>query len=100
MKKFKIPSSIELGGQTIKISLKDDLSRGGAHGMARYDDCEIWFDSKLKPNDLMGITYYHELMHFIFSTLGREDMKNDEGLVDSVGNLLWQAHKTAKYGDE
>jgi len=94
---FKFPKSFELGGQTINILLREDMSKVDAHGMARYDDCEIWFDSKIKPNDLKAITFYHELMHFIFHTLGKEDMKNDEGLVDSIGNLLWQAHKTARY---
>lgn len=97
MKAFKIPTSFELGGQTINISLKKDMSKTDAHGLARYDDCEIWFDDNIKPNDLKAITFYHELMHFVFHTLGKDDLKSDEGLVDSVGNLLWQAHKTMKF---
>lgn len=95
--KLKIPKEIQLGGQTIKITVMKDLSRGGAHGMCRYDDCEIWFDDNIKPEDLKGITYYHELMHFILHTLGKDALRDDEGFVDSVGNLLWQAHKTAVY---
>lgn len=96
-KPFKFPKSFELGGQTINIHLKDSMTKLDAHGLTRYDDCEIWFDKCIKPNDLKAITFYHELMHFIFHTLGKDDLKNDEGLVDSVGNLLWQAHKTARY---
>lgn len=97
MKQFKIPTSFELGGQTINISLKEGLSKSDAHGLSHYDSCEIWFDKDLKPNDLKAITFYHELMHFVFHTLGRDDLKDNEGLVDSVGNLLWQAHKTMRF---
>lgn len=96
-KKFRMPTSFELGGQTITIHMKEGMSKTDAHGLSRYDDCEIWFDADLKPEDLKGITFYHEVMHFVFHTLGRDNLKDDEGLVDSVGNLLWQVHKTAKY---
>ena len=97
MKQFKLPSSFQLGGQTINVLLKDGLSKSDAHGLCRYDDGEIWFDSSIKPHDLKGITFYHELMHMLFNTLGQETMRDNEGLVDSIGNLLWQAHKTMEY---
>lgn len=97
MSDFKIPKSFDLGGQTIKVILKDGMSKSDAHGLARYDEGELWMDSDIRPNDLKGITFYHELMHFIFNTLGRDSLKDDETLVDSVGNLLWQVHKTARY---
>ena len=97
MSKFKLPSKFQLGGQTITILLKDGMSTTDAHGLCRYDAGEIWFDSNIKPDDLKGITFYHELMHMLLNTLGQDAMRDNEGLVDSIGNLLWQAHKTMEF---
>jgi len=97
MSKFKLPSKFQLGGQTINILLKDNMSTTDAHGLCRYDAGEIWFDSNIKPDDLKGITFYHELMHMLLNTLGQDAMRDNEGLVDSIGNLLWQAHKTMEF---
>lgn len=97
MKRFRLPSKFELGGQTITVILKDGMSKNNAHGLSHYDAGEIWFDNQLKPEDLKGITFYHELMHFIFNTLGQETLRDNEGLVDSIGNLLYQAHKTMEF---
>ena len=97
MSKFKLPSKFQLGGQTINILLKDNMSTTDAHGLCRYDAGEIWFDSNIKPDDLKGITFYHELMHMLLNTLGQDAMRDNEGLVDSIGNLLWQARKTMEF---
>jgi len=97
MSKFRLPSKFQLVGQTINILLKDGMSTTDAHGLCRYDAGEIWFDSNIKPEDLKGITFYHELMHMLLNTLGQDAMRDNEGLVDSIGNLLWQAHKTMEY---
>ena len=97
MSKFKLPSKFQSGGQTINILLKDGMSTTDAHGLCRYDAGEIWFDSNIKPDDLKGITFYHELMHMLLNTLGQDAMRDNEGLVDSIGNLLWQAHKTMEF---
>lgn len=95
--KFKIPKEFQLAGYTYKVLIKPDIQTVGAHGMTRYDPGEIWLDSKLEPEDLKAVTFYHELFHAMFNTIGREDLKNDEAIVDLLGNLMWQYHKTAKY---
>jgi len=51
----------------------------------------------LRPEDTLAITYYHELVHAIFEALGKDELCNDEGLVDSFAGLLWQSIKTAKF---
>jgi len=33
----------------------------------------------------------------LLNTLGQDAMRDNEGLVDSIGNLLWQAHKTMEF---
>ena len=97
MKNLRIPKQFDLGGYTFNVYQKDGLSKGGAHGQTHYDLGEIWMDSSLKPEDLKAVTFYHELFHAMFNTLGKEELKNDESLVDSMGNLMWQFHKSAKY---
>ena len=94
---FKIPKQFDLGGYTYRVTQKDGLSKGGAHGQTFYDLGEIWLDAGLKPEDLKAITFYHELFHAMFSTLGKDELKSDESLVDSMGNLMWQFHKSAQY---
>lgn len=97
MTKFRIPQQFDLAGATYKVMMKEGLTKSGAHGQTHYDTAEIWLDSNLKPEDLKAITFYHELFHAIFATLGKDDLKNDEGLVDAMGNLMWQFHKSARY---
>ena len=95
--KLKIPKQFELGGATYTVKFQDGLSKGGAHGQTHYDAQEIILDSNLKPEDLKGITFYHELFHALFNALGKYDLRNDESLVDAMGSLMWQFHKSAKY---
>jgi hypothetical protein len=96
--KFKPPKEIEVGGQVFKIIHTEDLRKmAGAFGQAHLMTGEIYLDTKGTPNDTQAITYYHELMHVIFDTLGEKEMCQNEELVDSVANLLWQSIKSAKY---
>lgn len=95
--KFKIPREFELAGQTISVVQTPDigyLSR--ACGMSKFDDGLIVIDPTLK-GDIKPITFYHEMVHFILNQLGRYELCQDEGFVDSFANLLWQSIKTAKY---
>lgn len=97
MKTFKVPKQFDLAGNTFKVIIKEGMSKGGAHGQTHFDSAEVWLDKTMKPEDLKAITFYHELMHAMLMTLGKNDLNNDEGFVDSMGNLLWQAHKTMKF---
>lgn len=97
MKQFKIPKQFDLAGATFKVLIKEGISKAGAHGLTHYDAAEVWIDKDLKPEDLKAITFYHELFHAMFNTLGKDDLKNDESLVDALGNLMWQFHKSARY---
>lgn len=97
MSKFKIPKTFECAGNTFTVSLKPDLQKVGAHGMTMFDTGEIWLDSNLTPEDLKGITFYHEWFHAALKTIGRDDLDRDESFVDLMGNLLWQFEKTKRY---
>ena len=97
MAKFKTPTQFEMAGITFNVIKKPDLVKLGLHGMARYDDNEIWVEEKPLNEDHQGITFYHELFHILFNTVGREDLRNDEALVDLLGSLMWQFEKTKAY---
>jgi hypothetical protein len=46
--------------------------------------------------DMVGHTFYHELVHAILRAMGRNDLDEDEAFVDLFGGLLWQFAKTAR----
>jgi len=48
------------------------------------------WEGKEIPKDSMEQTLYHELMHCIFTEIGRDDLSMDEILVQSVALLVHQ----------
>jgi hypothetical protein len=94
---FKIPSEFQISGKTYKVSIKEGLIKTGRMGQTDFNSLEIWLDSDLKPEDIKAVTYFHELVHAIFESLGKDDLCSDEGLVDSFAGLLWQSIKTSKF---
>lgn len=49
------------------------------------------------PLDTILDTFYHEKIHAIFKFIGREDLSNDEALVDTFGKVLRQTDETSIY---
>jgi hypothetical protein len=41
-------------------------------------------------------TFYHELMHVLFFTLGRKRLNKDEYLIDAMGGLLAQFYHSVE----
>ena len=95
--KFKIPTEIELAGQTFKIAMDPSLRQiSGCCGQTHFDEGMIIIDPGLR-GDTKAVTYFHELTHAILHTMGATDLNKDEAFVDMLGNLLWQSFKSAKY---
>lgn len=94
--KFKAPKQFDLGGYTFSVQ-QSEMQRTGVHGLTNYDKGEIWLDDRLEPEDLKAITFYHEWFHAAFNAAGRDDLRNDEGLVDLMGSFMWQLFKSAKF---
>lgn len=46
---------------------------------------------------LKSHTFFHELVHAILTTIGKEELNADEGFVDAFGGALDQYFKTVKY---
>lgn len=95
--KLKIPAQIDLAGQTFQIVLDPALRKlSGCCGQTHFDDNLIVIDEQLR-GDTRAVTYYHELVHAILSTMGAQDLNKDEAFVDNFANLLWQSVKTSKF---
>ena len=94
---FKLPKSFEIGGMTVEVILDPNLlETHGAYGMMDMDRGKLFMQDDLS-GDVQAITFHHEVVHMILNTLGKSDLNGDEGFVDGLANLLWQALKTAKY---
>lgn len=95
--KLKIPSQIDLAGQTFQVIVDPNLRKvSGCCGQTHFDDGIIIVDQNLSA-DTKAVTYYHELVHAILVTMGSHDLNKDESFVDNFANLLWQSQKSSKF---
>lgn len=95
--KFKIPTEIDIAGQTFVVIQDQAVKKlGGCCGQTHFDEGVIVIDPALRT-DTRNVTYFHELVHTILMTMGASDLNKDEAFVDTFGNLLWQSFKSAKY---
>ena len=44
--------------------------------------------------EMIESTFFHELAHALFESIGREDLSDNEGLVDAIGGAIHQYEKT------
>jgi hypothetical protein len=103
-----IPKQIELFGRTIKTV--DDSAELGYNkhlGEARYGANEVAvatniMGNKINPEEIK-LTYLHEILHFILSFTGyQEIIKNDtkidlEQFIELLASGIYQYEKSAKY---
>jgi len=102
---MKIPKSFQLYGQTIHVKEYETLVADTRNvGQARYGDNEIALQSikhGYKADKSQQEQWFlHELIHFIFDGLGRNELGSNEPLVDTFAYLLHQALSTAKYKED
>ena len=45
-------------------------------------------------------TFYHELIHIILDTMGREDLSRDEVFVNSFASFLLESLRSFKYKED
>lgn len=95
-----VPKSFDLAGAKWSVVYKEGMQKGGALGQTHPNSFEIWLDKSIVPEDLKAITFYHELFHAMFHTLGKTELYQDEALVDTLGSLMWQVIKTSKFDKE
>ena len=94
----QLPSEFQLGGLQWSVKEVTDLQKNAnAYGLTHAETCEIMIDADIKNNDVRMITFYHELFHALFQAQGRDDLSQNEQLVDTSASLLWQMLKTSKW---
>lgn len=102
MKDFKqpIPTYFELGGVPIDVLVTtyykvEDSSEG--LGQERSADGKILLATHFKgrpmPHQRIVNTFYHELAHSLFDSIGHE-LKDNELVCQSIGNLLMEYDRT------
>lgn len=67
------------------------------YGVAEYPINEIRLYTVGLPNSVEHHTFCHELVHFLLHYAGRDDLADDETLVDTLGGLLAQYEATKRY---
>lgn len=102
MSTVRIPQSFYLFGQKIAVAYVDTLLESDdSTGMSLYRKNVIQLQKNnagvTRPQSQIESTFFHELVHYVFFMMGKDDLRKDEGLVDMVGRLLHQALATAEY---
>lgn len=101
---MRIPTSFYLYGQKIRVEWVDTLiNEEDSVGMSLYRKNVIQLQKNNhgieRPQTQIETTFLHELVHYVFYMLGKEDLRKDEGLVDGAARLLHQALVTAEYAE-
>lgn len=105
MQSFAIPSSFYLFGQKITVEFVDTLiDNEDSTGLSVYRKNVIQLQRNnqgvTRPQTQIESTFFHELMHYVFFMLGKDDLRKDEEFVDTVARLVHQAMITAEYAGE
>ena len=100
----KIPTSFQLGGITYKVVQADTRPEGikdtctghiiYSKGLVEVFNNHVGYKC---TDEYKQLSFYHELFHAIFTTMGKEEMSGDEELVEGMANMLHQFMKTAEY---
>lgn len=92
-----IPTAFSCMGTDWTVKRVPDLmKRSNCMGQTNTTECEIVIDDSL-TGDQMFHTYYHELMHVVASSIGRQDLNADEAFIDLFAGLLYQINKTSTF---
>lgn len=96
-KKNPIPVSFECMGTTFNVHRYPELTKiSNCMGQTRHNENEVLVDAAL-TGDQLWHTYYHEVIHVILGSLGRQDLNQDEAFVDAFAGLLYQIQKTSDF---
>jgi len=96
---FLIPEKFKLNGNVIKVVIDDSYcSDDGCYGEADFSQMAITicekFRGKKLPKNIREQTYYHELVHMILDSLGKNRLKYDEDFVEGFAQRLHEYEKT------
>lgn len=96
----KLPSTIEIAGQRIKVlQVPDLIERDGVHGdwCPKTNTIRIQSQTKDIPADTVLATFFHETFHAALDIAGHGEWSKNEEFVERMGHLLYQAEKSRRY---
>ena len=92
-----IPKGFQILGHTIKVNITDNIPEGSVgEWKGNQQTISIRPASKDFPKSLQEQTFWHEVMHCIFSMLSYDEYDKDEQLVDRISQCLHQIDRTKK----
>lgn len=94
-----IPSKFKLGAQTINVIYDKSLIHAdGALGMTEYQQNLIQLAPSTKEfpiaQEKLELVFWHEVVHWIFSSIGQEELRQDETIVEQVADRIMQVVNT------
>jgi hypothetical protein len=97
--KFVLPKRVDVGGDSIKVSLVDTCKGydNSTDGNALFTESKIEIRSdKGNSIDYTNYIFFHELTHHILNAMGEDRLKVNEKFVTAFGKYLYQAIKSMK----
>ena len=88
-----IPSQFECMGMTVTVTVGKCAK--GMHGEYHANDNLIKIGN-LKTEELRASTFWHEFVHCALTTLGYNELNDNEQFVEQMAQCIYQCHKTAK----
>ena len=99
----KIPSSFNVGGQTMNVSLKDRLESDKLGeccvAEARIDIAKN-FSSRTQAETIQVNTFFHELTHCILDTMGESELSGNEKFVSTFSSFLCEAINSFSFDEK
>lgn len=97
-----IATSFDICSSEHITKLVDKLDNS-IYATINYPSCIITLAKTLSGEDInpsqVQVSFYHELAHTIFHNIGRNDLAEDETLVQMVGQALASFINTAEFKD-
>lgn len=92
-----IPDKVKIGGidYTVRRDCDRELSCASLDGEIRYAMQEIALKSNYEKQYTEQV-FMHEIVHGIFSAIGRNELRKDETLIESFSQVLYQVLKDNK----
>ena len=94
-----IPEKFALNKKNIRVIIDNEYcTENNCIGEADFTEKVVTLCSKFKGQvmnkKMRETTYYHELVHMILDSMGREKLKYDEKFVDLFAARLYEYEKT------
>lgn len=95
---MKLPNEYKVGGQRVEVQTPDCMNGvlGQCDVSAGWIKVARFYDEKPISESSRTNTFYHEVIHSILDTMGRNDLNTDEVFVCSFASFLTEVLTSMK----